>query len=146
MYFFFIKRNSKILDANSKTFDEISEETPEQLEEKKKKKESKEAKENQTEEFYRNKYLFKERELLKEINQWAAVLNEVPIGRDRAFRRYYRLVGVDQLLVENDDNGAELLLDSQRHQKEDADFESEDEMVNRLSIIFFKFNLQSFLL
>lgn len=108
------------------------EETPEQLEEKRRKKEAKEAKDNQTEEFYRDKFLFKERELLKEMNQWAAVINEVPIGRDRIFKRYYRLVGLNQMLVENDDNGTELILDPIRHEREDVDFESDEEMVMNL--------------
>lgn len=110
----------------------IVEETPEQLEEKRRKKEAKEAKDNQTEEFYRDKFLFKERELLKEMNQWAAVINEVPIGRDRIFKRYYRLVGLNQMLVENDDNGTELILDPIRHEREDVDFESDEEMVMNL--------------
>ena len=116
-------RNNKDLKIPE---EENLEGTSEYLQEKRKRKE---AKENQTEEFYRDKFLFKERELLKEMTQWAAKINEVPIGRDRTFKRYYRLIGLNQMLVENDDNGTELLLDLKRHEREDADFESDDDMV-----------------
>ena len=70
------------------------------------------------------------------MNQWSAVINEVPMGRDRIFKRYYRLVGLNQMLVENDDNGTELLFDPKRHEREDVDFESDEEMVMKVFICY----------
>jgi len=109
----------------SKPSEEGVVETEEQLEEIKRKKE---AKESQVEEFYREKFLFKERQLMKEISKWSSVLNEVPIGRDRTFKRYFQLSAIDGIVVENEDDGAELLLDLNRHEREEFDFESDNEI------------------
>lgn len=106
------------------------------MEEKKKRKEVKDAKVNQVEEFYRDKFLFNERQILNEIAKYNAVINETPLGKDRLFRKYWKFSNVDGLLVENDDNGAELLMDLNRHEKEDADFESEEEPMVRFVIPF----------
>ena len=113
----------------AKTNEEPVVETEEQQEEIKRKKEAKEAKENQIEDFYREKFLFKERELLNKINKWSSVLSELPMGRDRTFKRYYQLSALDGIVVENEDNGAELLLDLNRHEREEFDFESDNEIV-----------------
>ena len=88
------------------------------------KKAKKEAKEQQLEAFFRDKFLFNEQQIFDEIDKYSAIVSEHPLGRDRLFRKYWKLRSVDGIFVENDDNGAMIISDLPER---DCEIESESE-------------------
>ena len=86
----------------------------------------KEAKEFQQEEFYREKFQFAEQQILNEMTKYSAIISEVPLGRDRTFRRYWNFMNVDGMYVENDDEGALKITELDDNETEDEFTEDED--------------------
>ncbi|XP_057315338.1 bromodomain adjacent to zinc finger domain protein 1A-like isoform X2 [Hydractinia symbiolongicarpus] len=106
-------------DKSGKSQEELQEE----------RKRRREAKEIQIEEFHHDKFLFKEKELLNEIAKYSLIISEVPFGKDRTFRRYWKFSSIDGVYVENNDDGAIQLLklDESAGEVEEVETEDEDE-------------------
>lgn len=117
-------------DKSGKSQEELQEE----------RKRRREAKEIQIEEFHHDKFLFKEKELLNEIAKYSLIISEVPFGKDRTFRRYWKFSSIDGVYVENNDDGAIQLLklDESAGEVEEVETEDEDERTPMVSQAKFK--------